>query len=149
MNAGTDVYTAACDYTRNKLISLGIPSEKVFTTGIPTDEGKSHLSNRQSNSTALPVKSYEPGRHNTSHQLIQSTSQKASPIQTHNFHAHSPVLVEGAVEGRNDSDLYVNSPQSNLQSNSVAPPVKSEERNGSNLYISSGGRDWLRRQLYH
>jgi processive 1,2-diacylglycerol beta-glucosyltransferase len=37
VNEGTDVYTAACDYTRDKLIALGIPSEKIFTTGVPTD----------------------------------------------------------------------------------------------------------------
>ncbi len=37
VNAGTDVYTAACEYTKNKLIALGVPSEKVFTTGIPTE----------------------------------------------------------------------------------------------------------------
>lgn len=37
VNAGTDVYTAACDYTRDKLIALGIPSENIFTTGVPTD----------------------------------------------------------------------------------------------------------------
>ena len=37
VNAGIDVYTAACEYTKNKLIALGVPSEKIFTTGIPTD----------------------------------------------------------------------------------------------------------------
>jgi processive 1,2-diacylglycerol beta-glucosyltransferase len=37
VNEGIDVYTAACDYTRNKLIALGVPSERIFTTGIPTD----------------------------------------------------------------------------------------------------------------
>ena len=37
VNAGIDAYTAACEYTKNKLIALGVPSEKIFTTGIPTD----------------------------------------------------------------------------------------------------------------
>ena len=37
VNEGIDVYTGACEYTKNKLIALGIPSEKVFATGIPTD----------------------------------------------------------------------------------------------------------------
>lgn len=37
VNAGIDVYTAACEYTKNKLMALGVPSEKIFTTGIPID----------------------------------------------------------------------------------------------------------------
>jgi len=37
VNEGIDVYTGACDYTRDKLIALGVPSDKAFTTGIPTD----------------------------------------------------------------------------------------------------------------
>ena len=37
VNEGIDVYTAACEYTKNKLIALGVPPEKIFTTGIPTD----------------------------------------------------------------------------------------------------------------
>ena len=37
VNEGIDVYTAACEYTKNKLMALGVPSEKIFTTGIPTD----------------------------------------------------------------------------------------------------------------
>src|SRR5208283_96134 len=37
VNEGIDVYTAASEYTKNKLIALGVPSEKIFTTGIPTD----------------------------------------------------------------------------------------------------------------
>ena len=37
VNEGIDVYTGACDYTKNKLISLGVNPEKVFATGIPTD----------------------------------------------------------------------------------------------------------------
>ena len=34
---GIDYYTGASDYTREKLISLGISKERAFTTGIPTD----------------------------------------------------------------------------------------------------------------
>jgi processive 1,2-diacylglycerol beta-glucosyltransferase len=37
VNAGIDIYTAACDYTKNKLIALGVAPEKIFITGIPTD----------------------------------------------------------------------------------------------------------------
>jgi len=37
VNDGIDVYTAACDYTKNKLIALGVSPERIFTTGIPTD----------------------------------------------------------------------------------------------------------------
>jgi len=37
VNEGIAVYTAACDYTKDKLITLGVPSENIFVTGIPTD----------------------------------------------------------------------------------------------------------------
>jgi processive 1,2-diacylglycerol beta-glucosyltransferase len=37
VNAGIDVYTAACEYTKDKLIALGVTPEEIFTTGIPTD----------------------------------------------------------------------------------------------------------------
>jgi len=37
VNKGIDIYTAASEYTRNKLIALGVPDSKVFITGIPTD----------------------------------------------------------------------------------------------------------------
>jgi processive 1,2-diacylglycerol beta-glucosyltransferase len=37
VNAGTDIYTAACEYTKNKLIALGVPADNVYVTGIPTD----------------------------------------------------------------------------------------------------------------
>jgi processive 1,2-diacylglycerol beta-glucosyltransferase len=37
VNEGIDVYTAACEYTKNKLMALGVGPEKIFTTGIPTD----------------------------------------------------------------------------------------------------------------
>ncbi len=38
INQGTDCFTVACDYTKEKIISLRIDSDRVFTTGIPTDE---------------------------------------------------------------------------------------------------------------
>ncbi len=37
INEGIDMYTGACGYTRDKLISLNVPSHKAFETGIPTD----------------------------------------------------------------------------------------------------------------
>jgi len=37
VNAGIDVYTGACEYTKNKLIELGVAPAKAFATGIPTD----------------------------------------------------------------------------------------------------------------
>lgn len=37
INEGIDYYTGASDYTRDKLIELGVPKECAFTTGIPTD----------------------------------------------------------------------------------------------------------------
>ncbi len=37
VNKGVDIYTAACEYTKNKLIALGVSPEVIFTTGIPTD----------------------------------------------------------------------------------------------------------------
>jgi processive 1,2-diacylglycerol beta-glucosyltransferase len=37
VNEGVDVYTAACEYTKNKLIVLGVKPQTIFTTGIPTD----------------------------------------------------------------------------------------------------------------
>lgn len=38
VNQGTDVYAVACDYTKEKMISLGVSPEHVVVTGIPTDE---------------------------------------------------------------------------------------------------------------
>ncbi|MBN1870611.1 MAG: hypothetical protein JW847_08565 [Candidatus Omnitrophica bacterium] len=35
---GIDTYTVASDWTKNKLEDMGIPHERVFVTGIPTDE---------------------------------------------------------------------------------------------------------------
>lgn len=37
INQGVDYYTGACDHTREKLIALGVPKERAFVTGIPTD----------------------------------------------------------------------------------------------------------------
>ena len=37
VSKGIDVYAVACEYTRNKLIALGVGPEKIFITGIPTD----------------------------------------------------------------------------------------------------------------
>lgn len=37
VNRGTDIYAAACDYTKSKLVNLGVPPESVHITGIPTD----------------------------------------------------------------------------------------------------------------
>ena len=37
VNEGIDVYTVACDYTRDKLLALGVPADKITVTGIPTD----------------------------------------------------------------------------------------------------------------
>ncbi len=35
---GIDCYTGACDFTRDKLIQLGVEKDKIFVTGIPTDK---------------------------------------------------------------------------------------------------------------
>lgn len=37
INEGVDFYTGACDYTKEKLIALGVPQDRAFVTGIPTD----------------------------------------------------------------------------------------------------------------
>ncbi len=37
VNEGIDVYTVASDYTRDKLLSLGVPAQQIVVTGIPTD----------------------------------------------------------------------------------------------------------------
>ncbi len=38
INQGIDVYTAACEYTKEKIVNFGINPQSVFVTGIPTDE---------------------------------------------------------------------------------------------------------------
>ncbi len=35
---GIDYYTAACDWTQERLLSFGIPKEKIVVSGIPTDQ---------------------------------------------------------------------------------------------------------------
>ena len=37
VNEGIDVYTGACDFTRKRLMDLGVLPEQIYTTGIPTD----------------------------------------------------------------------------------------------------------------
>ena len=37
VNEGIDLYTAACSYTKNKLVTLGVLPKNIYTTGIPTD----------------------------------------------------------------------------------------------------------------
>ncbi|MBF0511897.1 MAG: hypothetical protein HQL13_06175 [Candidatus Omnitrophica bacterium] len=37
VNQGIDLYTGACAFTKEKLVSLGVAEDKVFVTGIPTD----------------------------------------------------------------------------------------------------------------
>lgn len=37
VNEGVDFYTGASDYTRDKLIELGVRKDRAFVTGIPTD----------------------------------------------------------------------------------------------------------------
>lgn len=37
VNEGVDFYTGACDYTRDRLMALGVPKDRAFVTGIPTD----------------------------------------------------------------------------------------------------------------
>ncbi len=38
VNKGVDIYAVACDWTKQKLISLGIEEDKIVVTGVPTDE---------------------------------------------------------------------------------------------------------------
>jgi processive 1,2-diacylglycerol beta-glucosyltransferase len=38
VNQGIDRYAVACDYTKDKIVSLGVNPSQVFVTGIPTDE---------------------------------------------------------------------------------------------------------------
>ena len=37
VNQGVDFYAGACDFTRDKLIELGVPKDRAFVSGIPTD----------------------------------------------------------------------------------------------------------------
>jgi processive 1,2-diacylglycerol beta-glucosyltransferase len=38
LGAGVDLYTVACDFTKKKLMGMGVAEEKVAVTGIPTNE---------------------------------------------------------------------------------------------------------------
>jgi processive 1,2-diacylglycerol beta-glucosyltransferase len=38
VNQGVNIYSVACDYTKEKMMRLGIEADRVFVTGIPTDE---------------------------------------------------------------------------------------------------------------
>lgn len=42
VNQGIDLYCGASDFTREKLISLGVAPDKAFVTGIPTDQVFGH-----------------------------------------------------------------------------------------------------------
>ncbi len=59
INAGIDIYTAACDYTKNKLIALGVPASQVFVTGIPTDPKFARCADVPSLREKLEVKAQE------------------------------------------------------------------------------------------
>lgn len=37
VNEGIDLYTVASPFTKERIVDLGVPSDKVFVTGIPTD----------------------------------------------------------------------------------------------------------------
>ena len=53
---GIDYYTAACEYTREKLIRLGVAQDKVVVTGIPTDKKFSIEPDRQRLQDKLQIK---------------------------------------------------------------------------------------------
>ncbi|MEI7999260.1 MAG: glycosyltransferase, partial [Candidatus Omnitrophota bacterium] len=55
INKGIDLYTAACDFTKEKIISLKVPADKVFVTGIPTDEKFSSVVDRTAARQQLKV----------------------------------------------------------------------------------------------
>ncbi|MBI3601335.1 MAG: hypothetical protein HY209_00330 [Candidatus Omnitrophica bacterium] len=55
INQGTDLYTAACDDTKEKIISLGISPDQVFVTGIPTDEKFTVMTDRRQIREALKI----------------------------------------------------------------------------------------------
>ena len=38
INQGIDIYTGASDFTKKRIMSFGLSADKVFVTGIPTDE---------------------------------------------------------------------------------------------------------------
>lgn len=53
---GIDYYTGACDFTRDKLIQLGVDKDKIFVTGIPTDKKFSQAVNKAELQTKLGLK---------------------------------------------------------------------------------------------
>ncbi len=55
INKGTDIYTGACDFTKNKIISLGINPNQVFAIGIPTDEKFAENTNPQQMRQTLKI----------------------------------------------------------------------------------------------
>jgi processive 1,2-diacylglycerol beta-glucosyltransferase len=74
VNKGIDVYTGACEYTKNKLMSLGVPPEKVFTTGIPTDA-------KFSQNPDIPALKKKFGLHDGMTILIATGSFGMGPIE--------------------------------------------------------------------
>ena len=38
LSKGVDLYLVACDFTRQRLLAMGVPADKVAVTGIPVDE---------------------------------------------------------------------------------------------------------------
>ncbi len=55
INQGTDLYTAACDDTKDKIISLGISPHRVVVSGIPTDEKFAVMADRRQVREALKI----------------------------------------------------------------------------------------------
>ena len=45
LGSEVDLYTVACDFTKEKLVAMGVPEDKVVVTGIPTNEKFSHRYN--------------------------------------------------------------------------------------------------------
>jgi len=56
INRGTDLYTCACDFTKDKIISLGIDAGAVHVTGIPTDEKFADLVSKEEIRRVLKIK---------------------------------------------------------------------------------------------
>ncbi|MBF0489130.1 MAG: hypothetical protein HQL15_00745 [Candidatus Omnitrophica bacterium] len=55
INQGIDLFTAASDFTKKKIMSLGISLDRVFVTGIPTDEKFSVETDRRQMRQALKI----------------------------------------------------------------------------------------------
>ncbi|MFA5059094.1 MAG: glycosyltransferase [Candidatus Omnitrophota bacterium] len=53
---GVDKYAVACEYTQNKLLELGVEREKIFVTGIPTDDKFSNHPDREALKDKLQIK---------------------------------------------------------------------------------------------